>query len=114
MPWYDLPIDELRVHRTNSIEPADLDRFWQAAITEAVEAADEPILTPYRSETYGAIKAYDVTFTGAEGHPIRAWYLRPAGVARELPVSSNSSATEAAAVCRLTTRSIRPAATRPS
>jgi cephalosporin-C deacetylase len=41
---------------------------------------------PYGKEVYGGLAAYDVTFSGADGDPVRAWYLRPvdAGEA-ELP-----------------------------
>jgi cephalosporin-C deacetylase len=32
------------------------------------------------------VDTYDVTFAGYEGEPIKAWYRRPSGVIRDLPV----------------------------
>jgi cephalosporin-C deacetylase len=75
----DLPLPELERHRTAAVEPAGLDAFWATAIAEAeaAAAATEPTLEPYGESRYGALAAFDVTFSGADGHPIKAWYLRP-------------------------------------
>ena len=35
MPLYDLPLDELRTHRTEATEPAGLDEFWAEALARA-------------------------------------------------------------------------------
>jgi cephalosporin-C deacetylase len=83
---FDLPLEELRRYRCAATEPAGLDAFWAAALGEARAAAGEPRLERYRAETYGGLEAWDVAFDGADGHEIRAWYLRPAAAAgRELP-----------------------------
>jgi cephalosporin-C deacetylase len=37
-------------------------------------------LEPYRADVYRGLDATDVTFAGADGDPVRAWYLRPAGM----------------------------------
>jgi len=29
MPWFDLPLDQLREYRTDTAEPPELDRWWQ-------------------------------------------------------------------------------------
>jgi cephalosporin-C deacetylase len=78
-PLFDLPFAELERHRASVPEPAGLDAFWEAAIVAARDSAREPIVEPFTPETYGDLAAFDVTFSGADGDPIRAWYLRPAG-----------------------------------
>ncbi len=82
-PLYDLPFAELERHRTGAPEPARLDAFWTEAITAARDAAQAPLVEPFTPETYRSLEAFDVTFSGADGDSIRAWYLRPAGRADE-------------------------------
>ena len=77
MPLFDLSQAELERHRTAAPEPDGLDGFWADAIAAARAAAVEPVLTPYRPDTYKALQVSDITFSGADGHPIKAWYLRP-------------------------------------
>ena len=79
MPLFDLPLDELQRHRTSAVEPLGLDAFWAKTLAFARSLASEPVVAPYSTETYRALAAYDVTFSGADGHPVKAWYLRPAG-----------------------------------
>jgi cephalosporin-C deacetylase len=78
-PLYDLPLAELERYRTAAPEPAGLDAFWAGAIAAAHAAAGEPVVEPFEPDTYRELAAFDVTFSGADGDPIRAWYLRPAG-----------------------------------
>ena len=116
-PLYDLPLDELERHRTAAVEPAGLDAFWAGAIARralAREPAGRRALPSPRPTP--ALAAFDVTFSGADGDPVKAWYLRPAGPATtsRCRAASPSSATAAAATCRRRTRSIPPAATRRS
>ncbi len=77
MPWFDLPLDELRTHRTRTEAPPGLDDFWREAIDAARQRARPPVSEPYRPDLYGAVAVDDLTFSGADGHPIRAWFLRP-------------------------------------
>jgi hypothetical protein len=79
MPWYDLPEEQLKDYRTDTPEPADLDRWWQLRLDEARAAAREPALTRHETGTYAPVEVYDTEFSGAGGDRIRAWYLRPAG-----------------------------------
>jgi cephalosporin-C deacetylase len=78
-PLFDLPLAELRSYRSAATAPSDLDDFWRSAIAAARERVFEPTLEPYRSDAYRELDATDVTFAGADGDPVRAWYLRPAG-----------------------------------
>jgi cephalosporin-C deacetylase len=80
-PLYDLPIAELEKHRSTVDEPTGLDAFWAEAIAAARAAASEPVLERFEADTYGSLEVFDVTFSGADGDPVKAWYLRPGGQA---------------------------------
>lgn len=79
MPWFDLPLAELRTYRTSTQEPDGLDDWWSVRLAEARAAAKPPVLAPYLPDAYGAMQVWDVEFSGARGDRIRAWYLRPPG-----------------------------------
>jgi cephalosporin-C deacetylase len=72
LPLYDLPLEQLRTHRSAVAAPNDLDAFWARALDAARSSAAEPTLEPYEPDTYGALEVFDVTFSGADGHPVRA------------------------------------------
>ncbi|WP_250446776.1 acetylxylan esterase [Actinotalea sp. C106] len=78
MALFDLPLDQLEQYRPAVEEPADLDAFWarhlDAARTRAV------LLSAVRVDTaLTGVETWDVTFAGDAGHPIKAWFSRPAG-----------------------------------
>jgi cephalosporin-C deacetylase len=83
MPLLDLPLHELREYRSAVSAPADLDRFWGEALATARSQAAEPVLERHKAGAYGGLAAFDVTFTGADGNPVKAWYLRPAAAGDE-------------------------------
>jgi cephalosporin-C deacetylase len=83
MPWYDLPLERLREHTTQTVEPPGLDGWWQARLAEARESAKAPTLTRHEPGAYGPLPVYDVEFSGDRGDRIRAWYLRPPGAGEE-------------------------------
>jgi cephalosporin-C deacetylase len=84
MAWLDLPIDELRQHRS-TIEPApDLREFWSRRLDTARSLAEDPVLTPIATPL-SRVDVADVEFSGSEGHRIRGWFLRPKGVEGDLP-----------------------------
>jgi cephalosporin-C deacetylase len=85
LPLYDLPLEQLRTYRSAVAAPDDLDAFWARALDAARSSPAEPALEPYESDTYGALEVFDVTFSGADGHPVRAWYLCPRGTSAPLP-----------------------------
>jgi cephalosporin-C deacetylase len=77
-----------RVHaqaRPTTPEPDDLDPFWDRHLAAAREVAEPATFTPYRPEVYGELAVDDVTFSGAQGAPIRAWFLRPRSARGPLP-----------------------------
>ncbi len=78
MPWFDLPLDQLREYRMDTAEPPELDLWWQLRLAQARAAARPPALTRYEADIYTPVEVYDTEFSGAVGDRIRAWYLRPA------------------------------------
>ena len=86
MPWFDLPLDQLREYRTDTAEPPELDLWWQLRLAQARGAASPPTLTRYEADIYAPVEVYDAEFSGAGGDRIRAWYLRPAGADGQTPV----------------------------
>jgi len=86
MPWFDLPLDQLREYRTDTAEPPDLDLWWRRRLDQARAAARPPVLTRYQADIYAPVEVFDAEFSGAGGDRIRAWYLRPAGADGPTPV----------------------------
>jgi cephalosporin-C deacetylase len=86
MPLFDLPLEELRTYRTAAVEPPGLDEFWARSLSAARDAESGVELEPYGENVYGRLAAFDVTFSGADGDPVKAWYLRPGSAGdAELP-----------------------------
>ena len=82
MPQFDLPLADLETYRATSREPSDLDAYWETALAEARAAAVPVRRTPYLSDVYGGrLVVEDISFAGAEGHPICAWFIAPQGAA---------------------------------
>jgi cephalosporin-C deacetylase len=86
MPWFDLPLEQLREYRTETVEPSELDWWWQRRLDEARAQVRPPDLTRYEADIYGPVEIYDVEFSGAGGDRIKAWYLQPAGADGQTPV----------------------------
>ncbi|MEU4262881.1 acetylxylan esterase [Streptomyces sp. NPDC025273] len=86
MSLFDLPLDQLRVHRSRSVEPEDFDAFWSATLDEA-RTRDLDARFELRTDTgLSTVAVYDVTFAGFGGHPVRGWLVMPAGTTQPLPV----------------------------
>jgi cephalosporin-C deacetylase len=81
MPWYDLPLEQLRVYRTSTAEPDGLDAWWADKVAEARAQAAPPKLTRYEPGIYEPLDVYDVEFSGGRGDRIRGWYIKPQGPA---------------------------------
>ena len=67
MPWFDLPLDQLRDYRTDTAEPPELDRWWQQRLEAARAAARPPALTRYEAGIYAPVEGYDTEFSGRTG-----------------------------------------------
>jgi cephalosporin-C deacetylase len=77
MPWYDLPLEQLREYRTTTREPEELDAWWARRLEEARAIAKPVTLTRHEPELYAPLEVYDAEFSGAGGDRIRAWYITP-------------------------------------
>ncbi|GGQ07707.1 acetylxylan esterase [Streptomyces roseolilacinus] len=85
MARFDLPLDELRTYRSSSVEPEDFDAFWAETLEEVrshpLGARFEPVDTGLAT-----VEVHDVTFAGFGGHPVKGWFVIPAGVTEPVPV----------------------------
>lgn len=84
MPYFDMPLEELRVYRPPLEEPADFDAFWQETIAEAHQ---HPLAARFEPVDYGlrTVETFDVTFAGFDGQPVKGWLLLPRRRSRPLP-----------------------------
>ncbi len=87
MAFFDLPLEQLWTYRPDRSEPADFDDFWQQTLAEARRfPLDARFTAPDRFAYLRTIRAYDVTFNGYGGQPIKGWLLLPANPpAQKLP-----------------------------
>lgn len=88
MPLFDLPLDELTSYQPDIDEPADFDEFWSATLAESREH-DLDLRLQKVDSGLRHVDVHDVAFAGFGGHPIKAWYARPAGVTEDLPLVIN-------------------------
>ncbi|WP_243077103.1 acetylxylan esterase [Microbacterium sp. SS28] len=84
MPRFDLPLAELQTYAPEIAEPADFDAFWADTLTQSRAAGGEVVVTPVDSPLE-TLDAFDVTFPGYAGDPVKAWLLLPAGAEAPLP-----------------------------
>ncbi|MYR83744.1 acetylxylan esterase [Streptomyces sp. SID685] len=85
MALFDLPLSELRTHRSESTEPEDFDAFWDATLREARAQELAVRFEPVESGL-ATVEVYDVTFAGFGGHPVKGWLRLPAGARAPLPL----------------------------
>jgi cephalosporin-C deacetylase len=85
MPYFDAPLEELRTYRSAVVAPDDLDAYWDEALADARANAQPAVFAPYRPDVYRRLDVSDVTFSGAGGDPVRAWFLCPQGAEGPLP-----------------------------
>lgn len=84
MPFYDLPLDELRVYMPSRSEPNDFDAFWQETLRAARQ---HPLNATFKPVDYGLrlLETFDVTYSGYGGQPIKGWLLLPRERSGKLP-----------------------------
>ncbi|GAA0995366.1 acetylxylan esterase [Acrocarpospora macrocephala] len=74
MAQFDLPLEQLRAYRYPYPEPPDFEEFWAKTLKET--GSLNPEFTPYDGELR-TVDAFDVTFAGYGGDPIKGWLLLP-------------------------------------
>jgi len=84
MALYDLPLTELERYRPPLTAPDDFDAFWQTTLADAEARAWEPLIAPVDAGL-ATLDAFDVTFAGFGGQPVRAWLLLPRQRREPLP-----------------------------
>ncbi|MBN9390410.1 MAG: acetylxylan esterase [Chloroflexi bacterium] len=76
MAYFDLPYEQLQTYLPDRQEPADFGAFWQETLDQArsfpLDARFEPVDYGLRT-----VEAFDVTFNGYGGQPIKGWLLLP-------------------------------------
>ncbi len=82
--YTDLAEPLLWEHTSELVEPEDFDEFWAETLAEARDAAAPPSLDEVGG--LATVDAYDVTFSGFGGEPVRAWWRVPRGASGPLPV----------------------------
>jgi cephalosporin-C deacetylase len=81
---FDLPLEELEVYKPERQEPPDFDEFWAATLLAARQIPLEPEFKPAEAHL-SLIEAFDVTFPGFGGQPIKGWLLLPRQRSGRLP-----------------------------
>ncbi len=84
MAWLDLPIEQLREHRSTIVPAVDVAAFWSQQLSVARSQVEEPVLSPVAT-ALNRLEVFDLEFSGALGHRVRGWFLRPRGVDNDLP-----------------------------
>jgi len=85
MPFPDLIQPELGAYQSRVGMPDDFTAFWEGTIDEA--RATGGAVSIFRAETtLKTLEAFDVTFPGFGGHPIRGWLVLPANRSGRLPL----------------------------
>jgi cephalosporin-C deacetylase len=84
VPYFDLPIDELRRYAPALPGPADLEAFWRDTLAEARTYDLAPSFERVDSGL-AIIETFDVTFAGFGGARIRGWLHRPVSTPAPMP-----------------------------
>jgi cephalosporin-C deacetylase len=85
MPFPDLIQPELGAYQSAVSMPANFSSFWEATIAGARAVGGAVSITPAET-TLRSVEAFDVTFPGFGGHPIKGWLVLPAQRSGRLPL----------------------------
>lgn len=81
---FDMDLERLRAYRPEPEEPADFDAFWAKTLTEAARHELDAEFVPYDAG-FATVDAFDVTFRGWGGQPVKAWLMLPRARSAPLP-----------------------------
>lgn len=84
MVYFDMPLDELRQYTVESDASSDFDEFWEETLAESRRRGSSPVFTAV-DHRLRSIEVFDVTFSGFDGQPIKAWLLLPRHRSGPLP-----------------------------
>lgn len=84
MPYSDLPLDQLQAYKPARSEAPDFDAFWQSTLSEARQFPINAIFTPVNTKLK-MVEAFDVTFNGFGGQPIKGWLILPRSRSGKIP-----------------------------
>jgi len=84
MALFDMPLEELTRYLPDRQEPADFDAFWEQTLAETRQFPLDPIFEPVETGLR-TVDAWDVTFNGYGGQPIKGWLLMPRERQEPLP-----------------------------
>lgn len=76
MPIVDMPLSQLKEYAGRNPRPADMDEYWDAALTE-MRALDPAVELVPHSLNAPLAECFHLYFTGVGGARIHAKYLRP-------------------------------------
>jgi cephalosporin-C deacetylase len=85
MPFPDLIQPELGAYESRVQTPDDFMAFWDSTLAEARSIGGDVSIVPVAT-TLKAVEAFDVTFPGFGGHPVRGWLVLPAQRSGKLPL----------------------------
>ncbi len=84
MAYFDFPLEQLKTYRPEREEQGDFDAFWQSTLAETrkhpLAAVFDPVDNGLRLQ-----EAFDLTFHGFGGQPIKGWFVLPRQRSGKLP-----------------------------
>ena len=99
MPFPDLLQPDLGAYQSGVVTPVDFVAFWEQTLAEARAIGGVTSLTPVATG-FTALEAFDVSFPGFGGHPVKGWLVLPKHREARLPLVCSMSAMAAGVVFR--------------
>lgn len=84
MPLVDMPLEELMRYQGRNPCPADMDRYWDAALREMRTVDAKVELVPHAIDAPFA-ECYNLYFTGVSGARIHSQYIKPKNAEKPHP-----------------------------
>jgi cephalosporin-C deacetylase len=84
MPFFDLSLEDLQAYLPPRQENADFASFWRETLAAARAYPLEAAFTPFDCGLR-TVQAFDLTFRGYGGQPIKGWFLLPSRQEGRLP-----------------------------
>ncbi len=85
MAFFDMPLEKLQTYKAPKTEPRDFDAFWRTTLKESSAFPLAATFDKLSHPAYKLVDAYDVTFSGYAGQPVKGWFIVPAGASKPLP-----------------------------